>query len=298
MKYAVLYCRGPRAAILDEAILILKSGAVGAPLPTSPDGVRDAQNCSPADKNFSVYVPEGETHVDGRFIFPVLRIGDLEPFKVKDDEGERILQVFDPKPAKMNSGVTYYKGRIPMDDAIIKVHFYDTAEPALHVWPKPMATVASTVLQSRELMAERAAQATVVLSKFAGWRFGEPEFIGDFHYATNDPAIMANFPPDFKPAADSGYWRDHTPGPDSIETKNEKKGQAVLDFQRTSNELRAGQKSLDLRIVELRHQLEGLVSISEMVAVSIANIAAAEAEQIERAARGMADRMDAEVMSS
>lgn len=293
-----LYERGDNSPILDELLKARDSGVSGVP----PDGGRDAHYCSPENNNApeTVHIPTGEAHVNGRYIFPVLHEGGHH-IMLPDDGGEkRDVVIFGPDPVNLNSGVRYYKGRVPLGDGTaLKVHYYDQGTPALHVWPDPVATVASTVATAPDRLQERAAEATAIMSKYGGWRFGDPEFRGEgIHYATNDPAIMGNFPEDFVPASDSGYWRDHTPPPDSVETKSKERAQAVLDFHGATRELRAGQKSLDLRIVELRHQLEGLVSISEMVAVSIANIAAAEAEQIERAARGMADRMDAEVMSS
>lgn len=294
-----LYERGANAALLDEILKARVSGVSGAVSGVPSDGGRDVQYCSPGNNNARiVQVPTGEAHVNGRFIFPVLREGD-HTLKVRENGEWRTIPVFGKDPINLRSGVRYYKGRVTLGDGTtLKVHYYDQGHPALHVWPDPVATTAGTVETAPERLQERAAEAVAVLGRCGGWRFGEPAFIGETHYATNDQAILGNFPEGFRPADGSSWWMDKTPPPLAVETKDQKQAQAVLDFYGRTNSLAAGQKQLDQRIVELGHHAESLVSISEKLAVSIANIAAAEAEQIERAARGMADRMDAEVMSS
>ena len=281
-KNPAIYEKGENAAILDE---LVNSGV------NPPHGRGSIeQYCGKPDINAPLAVPTGETHICGRYIFPVLHQGGMS-IKIKDATGERNIQVFDKEPKKLKNGVEYYPGSLPLDDEEVNLQFWDTTEPKLHVWPKPVMNTASTILTSKERLLEKAERAANVLMKFGMWRLGQPTFVpnekdGDgFHYATNDPLIMGNFPTDFQPAKESGYYIDGTPGPQALETHSMNKGQAVLDFYGATKRLESGQSSILSKLTELDNRTAMLIGITENLEHSLVNAINIESVLVQKAVK-------------
>ncbi len=262
MTSAILYMKGPLGDILDER---LKGGA-NSSYDLAQGGGPNAHYCGKQDNTPSkpLPVPTGEAHIDGVVIFPVLRQGDLHhPLDVRDDHGARSVKIFDREPTHWG-GVTYYKGWVPIEEGgtKIKVQFWDINEPTLHVWPLPELIVRSTVREAKPRLLEAAARVTHILSKWGGWRFGEPELISNepgkegIHYASNDPLIVKHLTPGYQPPADSGYRVDGTPGPVALECDDPDSAEAMLGYLTATRELKTDQKDLGQR----QRQLEGQIA--------------------------------------
>ncbi|MDW5562592.1 MAG: hypothetical protein SA339_05130 [Methanomassiliicoccus sp.] len=154
--------------------------------------------------------------------------------------------------------MTFYMGRISLEDGDVKLQFWDYPNgQAMHVWPSPVEMLPGRAMESRQDLADRAQRAVNILSKFGGWQFGEPKFVGEFHHATNDSAIMGNFPVGFVPAKETGYWRDSTPGPDALETKDAARADAVTNFYGVTKELRASMASIRHDMASEKANVEG-----------------------------------------
>lgn len=254
MESAILYVKGPLGDILDERLKGDANPTYGLAQGRGPN----AHYCDEQDKKprNPLPVPTGEVHLKGRVIFPVLRQGDLfHPIPVQDGRGTRSVKIFERTPVHWG-GVTYYQGLVPIDGTTVKVQFWDTDKPALHVWPLPELIVRSTVREADPRLTEAARRVTNFLSKHGGWRFGEPELIGDIHYATNDPLIVQHITPGYQPPADSGYRVDGTPGPVALECDDPDSAEAMLGYLTATRELRADQKGLGQR----QRQLEGQIA--------------------------------------
>ena len=246
-KRPVLYKKGQNSAILDE---VLVKGLVKG---DNGGGLNYPQNPTPP---LNYAIPTGEAHINGRYIFPVIRVGDLCPLKVGTGSEKRTVEIFERVPVQLKA-VRYFRGKVQLDSGhAVTVQYWETNEPSLHVWPDPVQITAGTIGEAPEVLEERAVQVTYVLSKWGGWRFGPPRFSANdehgIHYAIPDPLIMSNFPPGYRPDKESGFWVDGTPGPRSCETGDPAKAQAVLDFHGRTMELRDAIQRDHQDIVSLR----------------------------------------------
>lgn len=303
MESSILYVKGPLGDILDERL----RGEANSGYELAQGGGPNAHYCGKQDKTPSkpLPVPTGEAHINGVVVFPVLEQGDLHhPLKVRDHEGERSVTIFDREPTHWG-GVTYYKGWVPIDDARVKVQFWDIHEPTLHVWPLPELIVRSTVREAKPRLLEAARRVTSILSKWGGWRFGEPELISHepgkegIHYATNDPLIVKHLTPGYQPPADSGYRIDGTPGPVALECDDPDSAEAMLGYLTATRELRRDQDALGLRLAVLDANADKLVSITSKLECAMGNVAAAQSLQIEQAAKDLRSSLNpSEVMYS
>jgi len=303
LKSSILYVKGPLGDILDERLL----GGANSSCELAQGGGPNAHYCGKQDKTPSkpLPVPTGEAHINGVIVFPVLEQGDLfHPLKVRDCEGERQLKVFDREPTRWG-GVTYYKGRVQLDEGEVKVQYWDINEPTLHVWPLPELIVRSTVREAKPRLLEAARRVTSILSKWGGWRFGEPELISHepgkegIHYATNDPLIVKHLTPGYQPPADSGYRIDGTPGPVALECDDPDSAEAMLGYLTATRELRRDQDALGLRLAVLDANADKLVSITSKLECAMGNVAAAQSLQIEQAAKDLRSSLNpSEVMYS
>lgn len=303
MESAILYVKGPLGDILDERL----RGGANPTYDLAQGGGPNPHYCTKQDKTTAkpLPVPTGEAHIDGVVVFPVLEQGDLHhPLQVRDCEGERSVKIFDRKPTHWG-GVTYYKGRVQLDEGEVNVQFWDINEPTLHVWPLPELIVRSTVREAKPRLLEAARRVTAILSKWGGWRFGEPELISNepgkegIHYATNDPLIVKHLTPGYQPPAESGYRTDGTPGPVALECDDPDSAEAMLGYLTATRELRRDQQDLASRLDEMESNATKLVSITGKLECAMGNVAGAQSLQIERAAKDLRNSLDpSEVMYS
>lgn len=259
LKSSILYVKGPLGDILDERL----RGGANSSCELAQGGGPNVHYCGKPNKSprKPLPVPTGEAHINGVIVFPVLRQGDLHhALDVRDKAGARSVRIFDREPTRWG-GVTYYQGRVPIDEGTVKVQFWDIDSPTLHVWPLPELIVRSTVREAKPRLLDAAKRVTAILSKWGGWRFGEPELISNepgkegIHYATNDPLIVKHLTPGYQPPADSGYRTDGTPGPVALECDDPDSAEAMLGYLTAARELRTDHKRLDQR----QRQLEGQI---------------------------------------
>lgn len=265
-KSPALYERGRNAPVLDSL-----AAATCQPLDNSAlGGVPNVQNCCKPDNNglntppAEVYIPDAETHIAGRYIYPVLKIGELyEPFIVREGCEISQVRVFNTVPETMNNGVVYYPGTVQTDDGIVKIQYWQgSATTSMHIWPRPVVLLPGRAAESREELAARAQDVANWLGKFGGWKFGLPTFVPNekgenagYHYATNDKAIMDQLPLDFQPAAETGWRIDSTPGPRALETNDEANINALLNVGPITRDLRRGQQDMSARQQQLAEQI-------------------------------------------
>lgn len=241
-----LYERSEKAALLDD----LDTPSCH-PLVTSLNGGGpNVQNCCNPDNN-TVFIPTAEAHINGRYIYPVLKIGELyEPFRVRDDTGEiSEVTVWDTEPRQLR-GVQYYLGTVPLFGGINIQYWEGTSSRSIHIWPTPVQILPGHVHEAEGDLADRAQQVANWLGRYGGWRLGIPRYSSNegedkgIHYACNDPAIIANIPEGFRPASDTGYWCDSTPGPLSVETDDVARAEAVVNFAAITRDLKQGQQAI------------------------------------------------------
>lgn len=301
-KSPALYERGENAAFLDNLAkgicqpLVNPSNGGGPIVHYCGKGDKTPLNTPPTEPESEVlttYVVDGEAHVDGRYVFPVMEIGELyEPFRVRDpDTGEiSMVTVWEPEPTQLENGVEYYQGFVPILGGI-KIQFWQGAKATnVHIWPTPVKLVPGRVRDAPEDLAARAQDVANWLGRFGGWRLGIPEFVPNkgtgIHYACNDPAVVGNFPLEFKGAIDAHNWVDSTPPPRAYETDEAERMEAVIGFAGITRDLKRGQQAIrqdltssirakELQIQELREsvldrQIEIWQSVDDLSAATLA----------------------------
>ena len=252
-KSPVLYERGRNAPVLDDLV-----AATCQPLDNSSNGGGPiVQNCCKGDKNpintpqTEAYIPTAEAHVNGRYIFPVLKVGELyEPFRVRDPDTGEISEcvVWDPEPRQLR-GVTYYTGRVPIHGGMTIQYWQGAVERSLHVWPTPVALLPGHVHEAEGGLAAKAQDVANWLSKYGGWRLGVPRFSSNedgpgIHYACNDPAIVGNVPEGIKGFIGADTWIDSTPPPRAVETTDAERMDAMINFAAITKDLKQSQQAI------------------------------------------------------
>lgn len=270
-----LYIRGKNAGILDALL-----GNSNATPPHGGGG--NVQNCMQPNKNLSAYVPAGEMHLDDCYIYPVMREGDRSKLKIEGKE----IAIFNTEPIREFNGVERYPGLVPLDDMDVRVEYWDAPhKPILKVWPKAVPLTPGQPAKPLRDHAEKAQMAVDVLSKYGGWRFGHPERIGDPHYATNDPAVIGNFPQGAELHEASKCWLDSTPPPRAFETTDAQLMDGVINYHAIAEGLKASMAAVDARVKDIATYQAGIaqrVAFSEWRGDKMDGIIAKTQDNIER----------------
>jgi len=249
-----LYTRGRNAGLLDD---LIREG-VNTGVNTSIGGGPNVEYPSKEDKNgpkpqvLETFIPTAEAHVNGRYIFPVLKVGELyEPFRVRDPDTGEISEcvVWNPEPTRLK-GVTYYTGRVPIHGGMTIQYWQGAVERSLHVWPTPVALLPGHVHEAEGGLAAKAQDVANWLSKYGGWRLGVPRYSsnegeeGGIHYACNDPAIVGNGPEGIKGFITADTWIDSTPPPRAVETTDAERMDAMINFAAITKDLKQSQQAI------------------------------------------------------
>jgi len=249
-----LYTRGRNAGLLDD---LIREG-VNTGVNTSIGGGPNVEYPSKEDKNgpkpqvLETFIPTAEAHVNGRYIFPVLKVGELyEPFRVRDPDTGEISEcvVWNPEPTRLK-GVTYYTGRVPIHGGMTIQYWQGAVERSLHVWPTPVALLPGHVHEAEGGLAAKAQDVANWLSKYGGWRLGVPRYSsnegeeGGIHYACNDPAIVGNVPEGIKGFITADTWIDSTPPPRAVETTDAERMDAMINFAAITKDLKQSQQAI------------------------------------------------------
>lgn len=260
-----LYTRGRNAGLLDDLINAQSQEQVnpsngGGPIAHYPS---QEDNIAPGTQIFETFVPTAEAHVNGRYIYPVLRVGELyEPFRVRDpDTGEYAdCVVWDPEPRQLR-GVTYYTGRVPIHGGINIQYWQGTTTQSLHIWPTPVTLLPGRVHEAEGDLAARAQDVANWLGRFGGWRLGMPRYASNedgpgIHYACNDPAVVGNVPEGVKGFVSADTWIDSTPPPRAVETTDAERMDAMINYAAITRDLKRGQASLGQGVAALEAAIE------------------------------------------
>lgn len=248
-----LYTRGRNAGLLDD---LIREG-VNTGVNTSIGGGPNVEYPSKEDNNgpktqiLETFVPTAEAHVNGRYIYPVLRVGELyEPFRVRDPDTGEISEcvVWDPEPTRLK-GVTYYTGRVPIHGGMTIQYWQGAVERSLHVWPTPVALLPGHVHEAEGDLAAKAQDAANWLGRYGGWRLGVPRFSSNedgpgIHYACNDPAVVGNVPEGIKGFITADTWIDSTPPPRAVETTDAERMDAMINFAAITKDLKQSQQAI------------------------------------------------------
>ena len=256
MKRDKLYTRGVRSAILDDFI-----EAASQPLVNPPNGgVPFAQTLvnPPAE----ACILTAEAHVNGRYIYPVLRVGELyEPFRVRDERGEvSECVVWAAEPTQL-TGVQYYTGRVPIHGGI-NIQYWDSqTSPAVHIWPTPVELLPGHVADAESDLAAKAQDVANWLGRFGGWRLGVPRYSSNedgpgIHYACNDPAVVGNVPEGIKGFVSADTWIDSTPPPRAVETTDAERMDAMINYAAIARDLKQGQQAIGQDVAALEAAIE------------------------------------------
>lgn len=256
MKRDKLYTRGEKSAILDDFIETASQPLVNP----SNGGGRFAKTL--VNPSAEVCIPTAEAHVNGRYIYPVLRVGELyEPFRVRDEQGEiSECVVWDPEPRQLR-GVTYYTGRVPIHGGMTIQYWQGAVEQSLHIWPTPVTLLPGRVHEAEGDLAAKAQDAANWLGRFGGWRLGVPRFSSNedgpgIHYACNDPAVVGNVPEGIKGFISADTWIDSTPPPRAVETTDAERMDAMINYAAITRDLKRGQASLGQGVAALEAAIE------------------------------------------
>ena len=248
-----LYTRGRNAGLLDD---LIREG-VNTGVNTSNGGGPNVEYPSKEDNNgpktqiLETFVPTAEAHVNGRYIYPVLRVGELyEPFRVRDPDTGEISEcvVWDPEPRQLR-GVTYYTGRVPIHGGMTIQYWQGAVEQSLHIWPTPVTLLPGRVHEAEGDLAAKAQDAANWLGRFGGWRLGVPRFSSNedgpgIHYACNDPAVVGNVPEGIKGFISADTWIDSTPPPRAVETTDAERMDAMINFAAITKDLKQSQQAI------------------------------------------------------
>lgn len=248
-----LYTRGRNAGLLDD---LIREG-VNTGVNTSNGGGPNVEYPSKEDNNgpktqiLETFVPTAEAHVNGRYIYPVLRVGELyEPFRVRDPDTGEISEcvVWDPEPRQLR-GVTYYTGRVPIHGGMTIQYWQGAVEQSLHIWPTPVTLLPGHVHEAEGDLAAKAQDAANWLGRFGGWRLGVPRFSSNedgpgIHYACNDPAVVGNVPEGIKGFISADTWIDSTPPPRAVETTDAERMDAMINFAAITKDLKQSQQAI------------------------------------------------------
>lgn len=292
----VLYKRGPHSNVIDEA-----GTPLNAPSQNFDGGTVAVKNAIltrpvPLSRSSETYVPTSRAHVNGRFVFSVLKVGDLGPMVIKQDGTKAKVRVFEEEPYNDKNGVRMLKGKLPFNGSFVSVEFLESSNVRqLNVWPSQEELVPQQFEEAKEIFQARAQQAVNLLAKHGGWQFGLIEFIGKIEFASTEERILANIPEDMRGSHDSPLWVDTSLGPREIETTDPEAARAVFDFPGTVKEIRkdiAEVKAVSSRINQVEAKAGRLIDISEKLEKAVENITAAEATLIERNARDLANKIE------
>lgn len=248
-----LYTRGRNAGLLDD---LIREG-VNTGVNTSNGGGPNVEYPSKEDNNgpktqvLETFVPTAEAHVNGRYIYPVLRVGELyEPFRVRDPDTGEISEcvVWNPEPTRLK-GVTYYTGRVPIHGGMTIQYWQGAVEQSLHIWPTPVTLLPGRVHEAEGDLAAKAQDAANWLGRFGGWRLGVPRFSSNedgpgIHYACNDPAVVGNVPEGIKGFISADTWIDSTPPPRAVETTDAERMDAMINFAAITKDLKQSQQAI------------------------------------------------------
>lgn len=260
-----LYTRGRNAGLLDD---LIREG-VNTGVNTSNGGGPNVEYPSKEDNNgpktqvLETFVPTAEAHVNGRYIYPVLRVGELyEPFRVRDPDTGEISEcvVWDPEPTRLK-GVTYYTGRVPIHGGMTIQYWQGAVEQSLHIWTAPVTLLPGRVHEAEGDLAAKAQDAANWLGRFGGWRLGVPRFSSNedgpgIHYACNDPAVVGNVPEGIKGFIGADTWIDSTPPPRAVETTDAERMDAMINYAAITRDLKQGQQAIGQSVAALEAAIE------------------------------------------
>lgn len=276
------------------------------------------QNCGQpfqvAPSTVEVIKIDAETHVNGRFIFPVHESGELyEKYKVPTMDRIHEIEIWGP-PRKLR-GADVFTGKIPIHGGITVWYWEGTNKQSLHVWPSPVEPTPGQPGKDESDLLQKAIDVANWLGKYGGWRFGNPRYSsnegkdGGFHRAIYDKAITDNLPDDYVPNESSGFYIDNTPEPKSLETTGKgsaERADAIINFPQITKDLKDADNEIKKDLNELKVFAESsfgkiddlderslkLLTITERLYSSIENLTSISMKQIESYAEECVSRAE------
>ena len=258
-----LYCKGPNANVLDDAIRTMNVRFDGGT-------VKAVQSSNSVNTPKEVHVSTARTHINGRVSFAVNRIGDMSHLKIPVGEGRTIsMPLFPKEPYKAHHNVRQYKTKIPYDGKQVSIEFLESdKEQYLYVWPyQKMLTPDELNKEVEQVFIEEAQRIVNDLSKFGGWQFGIVQFVGDVEIASTDPTILNMIPEDMKRVPGSPFWVDESEGPREIETTDPEAARILFNIKNVVKDLQTGQSSLTDKYYILELKADKMLQILEKFAL-------------------------------
>lgn len=286
-KSPILYFKGTRANILDDAIV--QSGFNfdgGTVKPSEPEQVVNA----PKD----LHVSTARTHINGRVSFAVIRPGDMSALKIPVTAGRFVsMPLFPKEPYKSHHNVRQYKTKLPYDGKQVSIEFLESdKEQYLYVWPyQKMLTPDELTKEVEQVFIEEAQRIVNDLSKFGGWEFGMVQFVGDVEIASTDPTILNMIPEDMKRVEGSPFWVDRSEGPREIETTDPEAARILFNIKNVVKDLQSGQSSLTDKYYILELKNDRMLQILEQFALIIRKDAEVTAGILEKELVNTADKV-------
>jgi DNA-binding Lrp family transcriptional regulator len=273
----VFYKRGPKSNLLDKALIGFESN----PQSNFDSGTVNSNQISEVESNplntpnnsVEIFdIPTARTHINGRVIFEVLKIGDMHNIAVPDGEGKRTYPLFPKAPNRDQHNTRSWRCKVPFDGYEVSIELWETENHRqMFVWPPQLELVPEQFGNAEAMMITRAQQAVNLLAKYGGWQFGIINFKGEIEFASTDDRLLCNIPEDMRSLPGSDLYVDGSagkgkkgPGPE-LETKNHKTAKVVFDFPTTVRNLENGQEVQTSRVYALEMTTEKLLRVVEML---------------------------------
>ena len=284
--------RGPKSNLLDKARIGFESKIDSGTVKANPISTPESNPTQPVVVN----VPTARTHINGRVVFEVLRIGDMhnivvpEALKegpmgsvIPDGSKKRTYPLFPKEPNRDHHNTRSWRCKVPYDGYEVSIELWETGEHAqLFVWPPQLELVPEQFCQAESMMITRAQQVVNLLAKYGKWQFGVINFKGDIEFASTDDRLISQIPEDMRSLPGSDLYVDGSKGKGKkaagpeIETKNPETAKLVFDFPTTIRNLVSTQEKLGAT----QEKLEGLqqsqtsrIYVVEMTAEKLLRVA-------------------------
>lgn len=260
-----IYIKGPRANVLDKALFKMQFQIDGGSV-----SHRSNSNSEPteSEKPVEMTIPDARTNPNGSVIFPVIKLGDLNRFKVRKDGQEAIIELFPAEPYLKNNNAEAYKCTINYNGGEASlVYWHGAKKQTLMVWPPAQRLIPERFEDAERMIVMEAQDIANFLSKYAGWQFGLATFKGGVEFAFDELDWLKVIPESVRTArnATGDVWMDRSNGTLELETNNPGKGQQIanliVELPNTISKLEEGQIIQSSRVYRVEMTIDKILEI-------------------------------------
>jgi len=265
-KRPIFYKRGPKANIMDQAIVDIKSKIIddGTVKTKKTDDRQDQEILTIVKSVILTNVPTQRAHLNGRVTLDVIKIGDMQEIKIPDEEGGfKTYELFPKQPYRDHHNTRSWKTKIVSDGVNISIELFEAKEHAwLYVFPPELELTSDQLTSANDLMIKRAEHTIAVLTKFGGWQLGRAELVGKVEFADPDNQLLHHVP-DMPRSKKSEIWTDRSHGLRELETNVPTIAEWLSTFPKKVEQIENNQQGQSSNISLIERSLEHIVTIYE-----------------------------------